>query len=267
MPFADVGLALAWVMLAGWVLALGLVVGRGAAVGPDSALGRFPAAARRHPWIGTGIATGLFVAQAAVVDSVEDGGELAAADLPSHDWLVEHRTPALTTLARVLSAIGGAAGMAVLTVVAVALLARRRRWPDAVLVAVVAVGAWLMVILTKGLYARARPPVADRLAELATYSLPSGHALGSMAVLGVVTVMLLRQRIRRWWAIVVILAAAALIVGIGLSRLYLGVHWTSDVLAGWLLGGAWVALCVTGLLVWENRSKPAVTSSGAARTP
>lgn len=184
MPFADVGLALAWLMLAGWVLALGLAVARGPAVGPDSALGRIPAAALRHPWIGTGIAAGLFVAQAAVVDSVQDGGELAAADLPTHDWLVEHRTPALTTLARALSAVGGTASMAVLTVVAVALLASRRRWPDVVLVVVVAVGAALTVILTKSLYARSRPPVEDRLAELATYSLPSGHALGSMAVLG-----------------------------------------------------------------------------------
>jgi undecaprenyl-diphosphatase len=139
--------------------------------------------------------------------------------------------------------------MAVTAAMAVALLLRSRRHVEAVTVAVAALGAGALVVGFKHLYGRARPPVTDQLVVQTNASLPSGHALGSMVVLGVLAVVgvlhIQRPAIRAG----VVGLAVVLIAAIGLSRIYLGVHWITDVLTGWLLGGAWLAVCSTALLL------------------
>jgi undecaprenyl-diphosphatase len=96
-------------------------------------------------------------------------------------------------------------------------------------------------VLLKHAFSRARPELWPR-EVLASYALPSGHALTSIAVFGMLGVLLGRRRpgARATAAVAVTLLAA----GIGLSRIYLGVHWPSDVVAGWLLGGALLAIGV-----------------------
>ena len=79
-------------------------------------------------------------------------------------------------------------------------------------------------------------------------SLPSGHALGAIVVIGIVAVVLGRAVRSPGWRVVVGAVAAAAILTISLSRLYLGVHWVTDVATSWTLGGAWLAVVVTGLM-------------------
>jgi membrane-associated phospholipid phosphatase len=119
----------------------------------------------------------------------------------------------------------------------------------------------------KNLYDRPRPPVGERLAIEGNPSLPSGHALGSVVVIGVlaaVVVLLMRSLALRVLAVV---AAAVLVATIGISRLYLAVHWTTDVLAGWFLGGAWLALCVTVLCVARTPTRTPDLLSPAGAVP
>lgn len=238
MRFADAEQWLAAALLIVWLVAAGL-----------SAFRQVPRVKRLSTvtLTGTGVAAGLFALQAGVVDAVADPDGISAADTPALQWLVDHRAPFATAAATAVSLVGGTSAMAVLAAVVVLVLwFRRRRW-EAGVVAVATAGAAILVETLKNIYDRPRPPQATRLVVETNYSLPSGHALGSTVVLGIVAavaVLVLRGTAARTTAVVL---AAVLVVAVGLSRLYLGVHWLTDVLDGWLVGGAWLALCVTVL--------------------
>jgi membrane-associated phospholipid phosphatase len=159
---------------------------------------------------------------------------------------VDVRSGPLTSLAVAVTHAGSTAVMGVLAALVVLWLLRARRPWDAVFVAVTGLGASLLFTALKRLLDRARPPLDERLVGVSNESLPSGHATMAVAVIGSLVVLAWAGRSAA--ARVAMLAAAALWIGaVGLTRIYLGVHWFSDVLAGWLVGGAWLALCAT---VW-----------------
>lgn len=199
---------------------------------------------RRPPvLIGSVLATALLAAHPALADAVEDRTGVAAWDGPVMDWLAAHRTGQATALLGEVSAVGGTAGMAVVTAVVAMLLFLRGHRELAVVLVVGAFSAAALTTGLKDLYARSRPPAADQLVPETNYSLPSGHALGSVVVLGLdamLAVLLARRAVLRVAAVVVALAA---VLTIGASRLYLGVHWLTDVAAAWAVGGAWLAVC------------------------
>lgn len=122
------------------------------------------------------------------------------------------------------------------------LLLRRRAF-EALLLALALGGGLALSQSLKGLFMRERPPDAYRAAEVLNESFPSGHAMLSAVVYLTLGAMLARatpsQRIRAY----VIGAAILLTVLVGLTRLYLGAHWASDVLGGWSVGAAWATAC------------------------
>jgi undecaprenyl-diphosphatase len=122
------------------------------------------------------------------------------------------------------------------------------------------VGASLLISGFKRLYGRVRPPAAERLMTESNPALPSGHALGSIVVLGVLAAVVVLVTHRAVLRIGALAAGALGVVVIGVSRLYLGVHWLTDVVTGWLLGGAWLAVGVTTLYVLTRRR--ALASAG-----
>lgn len=158
-------------------------------------------------------------------------------------WVVAHRTSALTSLAHTLSTIGSQAVLIPVTgVVAAALLARRRYTPAGSLIAAWG-GAILLYSLTKYFVHRQRPPMDLWLTDVGrTTSFPSGHATQSLATFLALSLVATIWLARLAWP--ARLLALALAAGVGWSRVYLGVHWTTDVFAGWLIGGAWVAIVV-----------------------
>jgi len=95
-------------------------------------------------------------------------------------------------------------------------------------------------------------------------SFPSRSVVGAAAVLGVVAVRCLHRRVPR---VAVGVAALGATVSIGVSRLYLGVHWVGDVLGGWLVGGLWLTVCVTALTLWAPRPGAGAASAPAAPGP
>jgi membrane-associated phospholipid phosphatase len=167
--------------------------------------------------------------------------------------MIDHRTPAVTWWAIVVSDVGSTIGMAVIAIATAGLLWWRGRRSDALLVAVVAVGAGVLVRVGKATIGRERPPEGFRLVVESNESFPSGHALASAAILGVVVVVLVPLLHATWAKATLIAAATLFAVAIGVSRPYLGVHWATDVLGGWVIGLTWLYFCVTVRSVWRHR--------------
>ncbi len=266
MWFADIGQGLSWALLAGWLLAVGLTVAvsrRGGA-----ALDRvLPAAVRLPVTLGAGLAAGLVAVQAGLVDTVADSTGAGVFDQSVLSWFVAHRSGVATAVMTAVSTVGGTVGMAALAVLGASMLWLTRRRAEAGVVLVATAGAGVLVTGFKHLYDRARPPVVDRLLVETNAALPSGHALGSTVVLGVLAAVVVIIARRTAVQAAAVAVAVAGIVTIGVSRLYLGVHWTTDVLTGWTLGGAWLALCVTALVLIRHRRRGGTRAQGGSSSP
>lgn len=137
------------------------------------------------------------------------------------------------------TALGGAPVLTAVVVATLGLLAVRRLWLTAALVLAATLPGSLLAGQAKLLFARPRPALVDRLVEVQGLSFPSGHATNS-AIIYLTLALLISQVVPGRRSRAYILAVAVLLVGIvGASRVYLGVHWPSDVLAGWSIGGCW----------------------------
>ena len=113
----------------------------------------------------------------------------------------------------------------------------------ALFVVVASAGGWLINSLLKEIFQRPRPDIVPHLRDVMTLSFPSGHAMTSAAVYLTLGAMLMRVADRRATKIYCMAVAMLLAVLVGLSRVYLGVHYPTDVLAGWLAGLSWALLC------------------------
>jgi membrane-associated phospholipid phosphatase len=165
------------------------------------------------------------------------------------EWLRGRATDPLTDVFRAITTLGNFVTLVVVTVIAIAVLWRRRERTDAMFVAFAFLGAQVLSSGMKLGFRRERPFFPDPLATESTFSFPSGHALVSLAVYGSIALVLGRRLRRRSDRIVLFGATGVLVLAIGFSRLYLGVHFLSDVLAGFAAGAAWVALLYVALEV------------------
>lgn len=155
-------------------------------------------------------------------------------------WLVDHRASWLTTLAHALSTIGSQKVLIPVVAVAAVVLLLRRAWRLAGLLVVIWAGGLGLYSFAKHVVGRPRPPMDIWLTHVSGSSFPSGHATQSastFAAVALVAAALLPNARRPALALAVVLAA-----GVGWSRVYLGVHWATDVIAGWLTAACWVAL-------------------------
>ncbi|MFD3748502.1 phosphatase PAP2 family protein [Nocardia sp. NPDC058633] len=167
------------------------------------------------------------------------------------DWMIAHRGEALTDVATVITDLGATLSMAIVAVVTVGWFLLRRNRPVAALVAITWLGSGVLVWVIKRLVGRHRPPEASRLVFEPSLSYPSGHTLGSTVVVGIVAIVLIPRLRKHWFRVTATVFAVAFPVAVGWSRVYLGVHWTTDVLAGWIIGLLWLILCVTAFTrVW-----------------
>lgn len=157
-------------------------------------------------------------------------------------WLHGWASPALDRLMLALTRLGDPLVVLPLVLGVLGWFLWSRRWPEALMWLVSGAGA---VVLNQGLkllFARPRPELWPTLIQETSYGFPSGHALGSLVVYGYLAAVLAHGFPRQAGWIQGF--AVALILLIGLSRMVLGVHFPTDILAGYALGGLWLALCL-----------------------
>jgi undecaprenyl-diphosphatase len=258
--FADGGQWVATVLALIWAgaVAHAEAVRRGRVVGP---------AVRNGVLAALGVAVLRFGLQTALADRIDDAGR-GATPLDAALWsaAVHDRTPALTAVAEILNVAGGLVALGSLAALAAGVLLRRGRCVEAGLMAGAPAVSGLTDLALKLGYARPRPPVSGRLVEVTGFSLPSGHALDATIVLGTLA-LVFGSALRRLAARVAVAAVTVVVVAVaGAARVYLGVHWATDVLTGWLLGGTWVAVCAA-LLMALGRAQPAGVPHGPASAP
>ena len=196
--------------------------------------------------VGFVLAAVLTALAGVVYDGVTEADGVALLDRPALDAVMGERTPVGNSIAAGYALVGGSIGMSVLaTAIAVALAVAWRRWTPVVLVAVTAAGSLALTVIGKAVVGRTRPPLSDAIPPFeSTPSVPSGHSLNSVAIAGIIAYLLVReQRSARVRALTISLAAA-FAATMGLSRVYLGAHWLSDVLVAWALGLAWLTLVI-----------------------
>lgn len=172
---------------------------------------------------------------AALVGEMHEN-EVFAFDAPTLNALHAIATPALDAFAVLMTKLGYLWGVVPLDIVVLFWLAWHRHFRAGLFFGVAATGSALLNVVAKSYFARARPDLWLSLAPETTYSFPSGHAMGS-ATLGVALVFLCWHTRWRW---PVFAGATAFVLLVGLSRIYLGVHYPSDILAGWSAAIAWV---------------------------
>jgi undecaprenyl-diphosphatase len=154
-------------------------------------------------------------------------------------WFVDRRSDALTTVMRAVTWLGSSAVVVPLAAIVTAFLLSRRAWYLAGFLALCVAGASLLGLVAKHVVDRDRPPEVIRLQHTTTSSFPSGHATQAAATyLALVFVVLAVSRSSKLHVVAWIVAGVT-VGAVGVSRIYLGVHWTTDVLAGWLLGITW----------------------------
>jgi len=214
--------------------------------GVDAA-GAVPEAVRHPPWLlWAGGAVALAVLVLVIVGATIDRGHQFAFD---RALLLALRQPAdlavpagphwLQPTMLGLTALGSGAVLTIIIAVTLGALIVVRLWLTAALVLAATVSGSLAVAFAKTLVGRARPEVVPHLVEVSSLSFPSGHSANSAIVYLTLALLLAqvieRAALRRYVGGVAVL----LVVAIGVSRVYLGVHWPSDVLAGWSFGALW----------------------------
>lgn len=154
-----------------------------------------------------------------------------------------------------VTALGSVTVLGLFVALALALLLSLRRWSEALVVLVGAVGGVAISQALKQLFLRERPDLAYRAVEAANPSFPSGHAMLSAVVFLTLGALAARFSPRRRVKAVALGAAVLLSLLVGASRVYLGVHWATDVLAGWSVGAAWAMACWLAAWAWGRRSQ------------
>lgn len=184
-----------------------------------------------------------------IADEVREGelqhyDELVLRALRSPDDPTLPRGPSwLLPVARDITALGGSTLITLITLGTVGFLALRRKWHTSLLVLASIAGGGLLNAALKTFFSRNRPSVVPHLVDVTSLSFPSGHSMLSAITYLTLGALLARTTADRRIKIYLLGLAAALVLLIGLTRLYLGVHFPTDVLAGWCAGIVWALVC------------------------
>jgi undecaprenyl-diphosphatase len=188
-----------------------------------------------------------------LAEDVVRGDPITVLDQRLATWFHVHAQESLTQLMIAVSATHGIAGVSVLTLAFCLYLAWRRQvyWLIATVGAIP--GGMLLNVLVKLAFHRPRPVFPDPLVTLTTYSFPSGHTLGATVFYGTLTAYLLTRAWSSAARVSIVILAVIMVTLVALSRMYLGAHFLSDVLAAGAEGVAWVAVCLMAAATLQRR--------------
>lgn len=202
---------------------------------------------RWYQFISLSLLLGLAAAIAALIffgwlaDEVLEG-ETRHFDEVTRAAIHQFASPVLTTIMRGLSFVGSTLALTIASIAVVVCLAMRKLGREAKLFALTMLGGALLNTILKLAFKRTRPVPFFNLSTPETYSFPSGHSLMSACFFGALAALLTARIKSRRLRIIIWIVATAMFLLIGLSRIYLGVHYTTDVIAGFAAALIWVLM-------------------------
>jgi len=203
-----------------------------------------------HVTVGFAVAALALWLFGAVLEEVLDNAAVVQFDVAATAWVQRHTTVAGLRIFEFISWVGSPVAVAAIAAAVALVLWRQRR--RLVLVAWLAanVGGLMLDQVLKAAVHRARPVSADARLYIGSFSFPSGHSMGATIGYGMLAYVIANyRRPRGVRPSCIYLAAAAMILAVGTSRVYLGVHFPTDVLSGFAAGVAWLAICLTGMRI------------------
>lgn len=195
---------------------------------------------------------------ALIAENVVNAGALTLVDLQVAQWLHAHSTTMLTQCLLVIThlhdpwVLSPVAGMITLYCIG------EKRWYAALSVLLIVHGAMLLNLLAKHAFQRVRPNFDDPLVTLVTYSFPSGHVVASTVFYGTLAALLISQKPALHRAVYILPIAFAMVILVAFSRMYLGVHYLSDVLAALLEAMIWAVYCALNFVLGWSYTKKVV---------
>ena len=189
-----------------------------------------------------------------IAEEVAGGGDIVAFDLALAQALRDAATPGWERFFAVVTWFGSGRVLALATAVVAVHLTRAGKGRIAAGFAAAQAGGGILTVVLKETFERTRPAFADPAQVVMGWSFPSGHAMGTFIFVGLGAYLLLRETGSWTKAAAVAAAALAWCIGMAFSRLYLGVHFASDVVAGLVAGVAWVAVCASAFEVVRRRA-------------
>lgn len=189
----------------------------------------------------------------AIAEDISSADAITLLDVRIARWLHLHAVSSLTRVLLVVTNIHSPGGIIVMACAVGLYLARCKAWYWLLSLTVAVAGGALLNLAMKYAFQRARPLFDDPLLTLTTYSFPSGHAAGSTVFYGVLGCYLF-SRVAAWpQRVCIVLAALCMVLLVGFSRMYLGVHYFSDVLGAIAEATAWLALTITAVSTLRRR--------------
>ncbi|PKQ23859.1 MAG: hypothetical protein CVT65_06020 [Actinobacteria bacterium HGW-Actinobacteria-5] len=197
--------------------------------------------------VGGVVFVALMLGAASVYDAVTEAEGVAGLDRPVLDWAMGVRTPLADVVVTAFTNLGTTLPMVTIGgSLMLALYLTFRRRTIVVLMLVAAAGGVTFTIVGKALVGRSRPPLADAVPPYEdSFSFPSGHTLNSTVVAGMLAYLVVWLAPRVWMRVAAVLGATLWALAMGLSRVFLGHHWLTDVVFAWLFGLGWLALLIT----------------------
>lgn len=200
------------------------------------------------------LSTAIF---AHVAGAVVAGAPITRFDVEVANWLHEHAraSSGLRQFMLGITHLHSTPGILAMTLLLGIWLFRRgqRDWTLALVASVP--GGQILNVLLKYSFERARPHFVEPLLELSTYSFPSGHTMGATVLYGFLACYATRHA-RSWWGMVLpFVLALGMVATVAFSRMYLGVHYLTDVLAATVEGCGWLAICITGTATFSRRKR------------
>ncbi|HWG85672.1 MAG TPA: phosphatase PAP2 family protein [Deinococcales bacterium] len=218
---------------------------------------------------GLALVLALLAGVAAIVDVVKEGGSQDL-DEAVIRWVAANRDETVTGAALAVTHVGDFWPTVVVLSSGFWFMVGRRRWLSAIAILVAVAGGFLLNVLLKELFQRPRPLAEYRLLEPLGFSFPSGHAMVSASMYAVLVYLLVRGARPATWRRALQALMALLIPAIAASRVYLGVHYPTDVAAGFLAGFSWALVILTALELarhWRGRRDPEAPPTEEATTP
>ncbi len=205
--------------------------------------------------VGAGILIAASWLFGGIAEDVMTGDPITVVDIHIAQWLHAHGVPWLTHIMLLISLLHNTVAITVMTTVFAGMLIAKRQWYWLLNLILAVPGGMLLNVLMKHAFQRARPVFDQPLVSLSSYSFPSGHAAASTLFYGMLAAFIIANASSwsaRVWAV---LLAFAMVCLVAFSRLYLGAHYLSDVLAALAEGLAWLALCLTGTHTYQQQKR------------